>query len=674
MKRFFVLAGIALAMLFQLSCSQDEELAQPENPTAADVTDAFNAAPFAGDVQLEDMSEAEVRALSVKTPLEMITVLEGTSKVKLQVRFRGVRDSSFGFPLYECEYIDASAEALGGVAQGMSGSPVGPPGRVMGALAYGGIFDKPPYRFWVTPIDAMKAAIAHPTFGEFLEQPDNPAAPGIHATYAPVKTPMMITGIQPHRIQELASHLSASQFNFVELYAHIGGAPAAPAAGHSPKLAAGDMIGVAVSTGDVVNSIGFGTVAQVYDDKFVAFGHPMSNRGQAALPVYKAAVDGIVPNLQVPYKSSYAIGNPIGTVTKDLLPGIVGELGSAPAMIPVTVSYHPANNTVMEKHHVVAYGYESYIPIVAAVTMDTLRMENSPGTVEGSVTLHFKETEEVYSEPFRSTSPHPFFDVLITTDFIVQSFTERLQNSAGKATLKAVSIVITDKPQIASAEIDEVNTPMEVMPGETLPVTITLVPHWSTAKNGRTIEREILLEIPEDFPGGEARLVVSGGSGGSDFLGEFGPPPPGFIVDFGFDEDDEERPVPQTLDELIEQKREDQVDPGLITVTLTSTGFGGDFPEPEDFPEMGELPENGEPPEELPPPPEELPELEDFPPPGAFPFPGEFEPPPSVDSELVIDGFVVFGFKETELTIKAADEENGMMPPEDEDAEKEAEE
>jgi len=662
-KRFFVLAGIALAMLFQLGCSQDEELAQPENPTAADVTDAFNAAPFVGDVHLEDMSEAEVRALSTKTPLEMITVLEGTSKVKLQVRFRGVRDFSFGFPLYECEYIDASAEALGGVAAGMSGSPVGPPGRVMGALAYGGVFDKPPYRFWVTPIDAMKAAIAHPTFGELLEQPDNPAAPGmgIHATYAPVKTPLMITGIQPHRIQELSSHLSAAQFNFVELYAQIGGAPAAPAAGNSPKLSAGDMIGVAVSTGDVVNSIGFGTVAQVYDNTFVAFGHPMSNSGHAALPVYKAAVDGIVHSLQAPYKSSYAIGNPIGTITKDLLPCIVGELGSTPAMIPVTVSYHPANNTVMEKHHVVAYGYESYISIVAAVTMDALRMETSPGTVEGSVTLHFKETEEVYTEPFRSTSADPFSDVLFTTDFIVQSFTERLQNSAGKATLKAVSVAITDKPQIASAEIDEVDTPTEVMPGETLPVTIVLVPHWSTAKNGRTIERDILLEIPDDFPAGEASLTVSGGSG---FPGELGPPP-GVPVDFGFGEEDEERTVPKTLDELIKQKREDQVDPGLVTVTLTSTGFGGDFPGPGDLPEMEELPENGELPEELP-------ELEDFPPPDAFPFPDEFEPPPSVESELVIDGFVVFGFKETEITIKGADEENGMMPPED--VEKEAEE
>ena len=96
------------------------------------------------------------------------------------------------------------------------------------------------------------------------------------------------------------------------------------------RLAAGDMIGVAVSTGDVVNSIGFGTVTQVYDDgTFVAFGHPMILSGKSALPVYRAVTNGIVANLQIPYKSSSAYGNPIGTITKDLRPAVVGELGDS---------------------------------------------------------------------------------------------------------------------------------------------------------------------------------------------------------------------------------------------------------------------------------------------------------------------------------------------------------
>lgn len=630
MRRFFVLTGIVLAMLSQLGCSQDEELAQSEHSMAGDAMDAFNAAPFVGNVALEDMSEGEAMNLSVKTPLEIITVLEGTTKVKLQARFRHVEDSLFGFPLYECELIDEGIE----IAAGMSGSPVGPPGRVMGALAYGYKFNKPPYRFLVTSIEAMEATIEHLTFGEFLEQPAAPAAPGIgvHATYVPMKMPLTVTGIQPHRLQEIASHLSGSQFDFVELYAHPGGAPAAPPAGVSSKLFAGDMIGVAVATGDIVNAIAFGTVTQVYGDKFVAFGHPMTYSGQAALPVYRAVVDGIVRGVDSSFKSTYAIGKPIGTITKDLRPAIVGELGVGPAMIPVTITYLPVNSEAIETHHVVAYGQEQWLSLVAGITVDALRMEGSQGTVEASVTLHFQETDSVYTESFRVTSTVPFLDVYLNTDTIIQSFTEQMQNSAGKATLKAVSMAISDKPQIAEAEIAEVSTPPEVVPGETLPVTIVLVPHWSTAKNGRTIEREILLDIPVDFPAGEAILEVSDASS-SDSFGTFdeifdalGVPLPDNL----FDDDDDEEPVPMTLDELIQQKSEDQEDPGLITVTLTSKAAGGDFLG-LDLPEFGGLPED-------------LAEPADF-------LPEAPEPTTEVEAELIIDGFIVTGTKEVQITI-----------------------
>ena len=116
------------------------------------------------------MYEDEARKLTDKTPVQIVTVIEGTSRVVLQARFRGVRDFGFGFPLYECELMDESAEAMGGIAAGMSGSPVGPPGRIMGALAYGDSFAVAPTRFWVTSIDAMEAAIDHQMLGELGEE------------------------------------------------------------------------------------------------------------------------------------------------------------------------------------------------------------------------------------------------------------------------------------------------------------------------------------------------------------------------------------------------------------------------------------------------------------------------------------------------------------------------
>ena len=720
MRNFLVLASIAILVLSQFGCSSDEEQKQVENPASIDEASVFSGAPLLGDVVLENMYEDEARKLTDKTPVQLVTVLEGTNRVVLDAQFRGVRDFGFGFPLYEFELTDKLAEAMGGIAQGMSGSPVGPPGRIMGALAYGNAFAAPPYRFWATSIDAMENAITHQTFGEMFDAERAAAAPGgIQSVYLPVKTPLTISGIQPHRLQQLSSHLEGSRFDFLQLFADIADAPAAPPT-VTTKLAAGDMIGVAVSTGDVVNSIGFGTVTQVYDDgTFVAFGHPMVSAGKSALPVYRAVTNGIVPNLQASYKSSSAYGNPIGTITKDLKPAIVGELGTVPSMIPVKIAYQAGNGPVVEKNHKLAYGQESFLPVIAAVTMDSIRQEMSSATLDGTVTLKFKETETVYTESFRSTSSDPFLDVLLNVEQIVFAFTDTFSNSAGQATLSDVSISIHDKPQIMLAEVHEVIVPEEgITPGEELTVSVVLLPHWSAAGPERTIQREVTLQVPEDFPAGDALLTVSSGN-------PFGPPGPFFGDDFFFGgPGGEPRPLPENLDELIKQMEDDQIDPSLITITLESFGpppgalppdilppdllppdflppeglpfpedgeappedgeapEDGELPEDGEAPEDGELPEDGEAPEdgempedgEAPPEDDETPAddeippdlllSEDFPPLDDLPFPPDFGPPPTVEITINIDGFIVIGLKEAFVTIMGEEMADGMIPGE----------
>lgn len=106
---------------------------------------------------------------------------------------------------------------------------------------------------------------------------------------------------------------------------------------------------------------------------------------------------------------------------------------------------------------------------------------------------------------------------------------------------------------------------------------------------------------------------------------------------------------------------EDQVDPGLITVTLSPSGFGG-FPGlppglvlPEGFlpPGAGEIPGD-------------FPLPEGFPPVDGLPLPEDVEPPEPVEVELILDGFIVTGSRDTTVTIKGEDMDDGMMPAEPE--------
>lgn len=614
-------------ILLQLNCSSEQE--KINNPTLSGVTDDINAAPLVEEVNLESMYEDEVRKLATKTPVQLITVIEGTSKVIVEAEFRRVKSSGFGFPLYECVLTDEAVQAMGGLAQGMLGSPIGPPGKVFGALAYGEAWAAAPHRFWVTPIDAMEATLEHTTFGEFLNPPAAPSAV-INPTYVQVKTPMTITGIDNSRLEQLSSHLSGTRFDSVEFYSRIGGAPAATPANASPNLSAGDMIGVATVTGDVVNSIGTGTVTQVYGDKFVAFGHDMFLDGQVSLPVYRAVVDGIVANTRISYKSSTVYGNPIGTITKDLRPGVVGELGPAPSMIPVNVIYQPVNSPEpIRKRHKVAYGQESFIPIVAAATLDTIRMEVSPGTIEGNVVISFKETDNVYTESFRTITPDPFESVLARVKVIIESFTNNLINGAGRATIDEVNISMIDIPYILHAEITDIHVVGEVKQGEVATFVLEMLPHWTAARNTRSMYREVKLPIPENFVTGPAIISMAAAT-------EYGFNP--FSARFP--------PSPASLNGFIKQLKDAQFDRGLVLVTLATLAE-------EQMPEEASI--------------EELLEkffaqfldtlLENLPVPGAGELPpdnGELSPGdgelPSEDGELPDDGEIVV--EEAEMIIE----------------------
>lgn len=168
-------------------------------------------------------------------------------------------------------------------------------------------------------------------------------------------------------------------------------------------------------------------------------------------------------------------------------------------------------------------------------------------------------------------SADPFFETFINIDSIVSAFASRIQNSAGKATFKEVSITITDKPQINLAEIEEVTGPSSIKRGTSATFSIVLVPHWSSAGEERTIEKEFTLEIPDDFSLGSANLSVSGSSSVS-FFGDFF-----FFDDFDFDDDDSDSKIPKTLDDLIEKLEDEEQDPSVIEVELEADDFGNDI-------------------------------------------------------------------------------------------------
>lgn len=152
-------------------------------------------------------------------------------------------------------------------------------------------------------------------------------------------------------------------------------------------------------------------------------------------------------------------------------------------------------------------------------------------------------------------------------DRVISSFNNIFTNSAGKATLTEVVIDITDNPQIMLAEIHELVVPEEITPGESATFKVVLLPHWTATNGSRKIEKEVILDIPDNFTKGQASFSVKAEDPFDDLF-----------FDFSFDENDEEEtPLPENLDELIKQIEDGQTDLGIITITLTPNDAGFDF-------------------------------------------------------------------------------------------------
>ncbi len=213
-------------------------------------------------------------------------------------------------------------------------------------------------------------------------------------------------------------------------------------------------------------------------------------------------------------------------------------------------------------------GQEDFIPIVAATTLDAIRMEISPGTIEADVAISFKETDNVYRESFRTISPDPYQAVLGNMGVIVESFTDLLANGAGKATIDEIHISMEDLPFILHTEITDIHVVGEVKQGEVATFVLEMLPHWTAAGQSRKMYREVQLHIPENFIPGPAEISMAA------------------ATDYGFNPfGNPLAPSPENLDQLIAQLSDLQFDKGLVLATLSTLA--------EEEPELDELPIEG---------------------------------------------------------------------------------
>lgn len=227
------------------------------------------------------------------------TVISGNTIEEFDVEVIGLVPQSP--PLSHLVMVRVSGDAMdrsGGIAQGMSGTPVYIQGRLLGAIGY--TYALTDHRIGlVTPaVDMFKIYDSIP--GNSLN---------LSEEIIPVRSPLLVQGLNNRNLKYLQGALAVEDVQVMP-------ALASTQLGATAPLEAGSMVGVQLLRGDFQVS-SFGTVTHVQEDgRFIAFGHPFTHRGDVDFFASAAYVHYTMPSLEVPYKI-VSLGSTIGNIEQD---------------------------------------------------------------------------------------------------------------------------------------------------------------------------------------------------------------------------------------------------------------------------------------------------------------------------------------------------------------------
>lgn len=429
------------------------------------------------------------------------TVVEGTKIEDFDVEILGVMKNQG--PSGDLILVRTSGSVIdrtGGIAQGMSGSPVYIDGKLVGAIAYGWSLTDHKIGM-VTPIGDMlkNLDIADPNVKITPTSPMD--ASGAPANLEPAATQLMVSGYTPEALSLLETKLEP--FHLTPLA--VGDAPAGTQYG---SIEPGSSIGVQLVRGDV-NVGALGTVTYVDGDKFVAFGHPFMQKGFVDFLASNAYIFTTVSSLDNSFKVGVT-GELVGTVNQDRGSGISGQLKKYPYIIPfrVTVEDKDLHHTVESDYQVVRD--EDLAPTLGATGVYNVIQKATDRVGGGTAKVSFEITGrglpvEVIKRENMFYAPAKIGELSITEIF--EALDMLIKNPFHPIDLfdVKVNVSLDSSRQTATVLAAAVANP-SVKPGDSVNINVTLKPF-----RGDAIVSTIPYKVSETQLAGPLVLEVRGG-------------------------------------------------------------------------------------------------------------------------------------------------------------------
>lgn len=465
------------------------------------------------------------------------TIVAGDIIEEFNVSILGVIDQPG--TLSDFIVVQVSGDVIGrtgGIAQGMSGSPVYIDGKLIGALSRAANWSKAitPIGL-VTPIEPMLAVLDDARTATIVAEPATSAVladigyiqmegrpqdalvatlPDVIFSY-PVSSPLITTGLSGRSLDILMSGmpthdtstkmisdildigfqptfrgLSSLGLSLIPLAGSGTGAAADPA-----SLVAGGSVGVALASGDM-SAGSLGTITYRDGDTLVGYGHPFVNNGASQFPLTSVSIISTMKSFEASFKLG-TLGDSLGTILEDRAAAIGGRLGPVADLIDVSLAVEDTDRNLTQDFSIGLVKEPQMVPnlllSMGYQAIDTTLDRVGQGTVE--------VTYEIQGDnmPFPLERRDVFFsssDIAIYAPWQLASIVAFLEYNA------------FDDPQIthisASMEITEEIRGIQIngltldrayyAPGDTVNYEVSL----QTFQGESRVERGSL-QIPEDL-------------------------------------------------------------------------------------------------------------------------------------------------------------------------------
>ncbi|MBP2637685.1 MAG: stage sporulation protein [Firmicutes bacterium] len=406
-------------------------------------------------------------------------------------------------------------DRTGGIAQGMSGSPVYINGKLVGAIAYGWPLTDHKIGM-VTPIaDMLKLwelpdgqAEKKEQTQEPLEFPDTAAVDTALAALTgktSMATPLMVSGFGEQSLKMLSDKLKP--YNLTP-YA-VSGSVSDTNNGIAYKtVEPGNTVGVQLVRGDV--SVGaLGTVTYVEGDKILAFGHPFLKRGKANYFLTDADVYSVINGLE----NSFKVGTSteaIGIINQDRGAGVAGKLGKFPGVVPVRITVTDKNLNRTNEMWVQVIQDEELAPTLSAVSIFNAIEKTTDRIGSGTANVSFEISAAGIPGQTMKRS-NMFYTQGNIGEMAVAEVHEALTLLAGNqfnaVNVMDVNVNVAIDSSRQTATITEAKPKTtNVKPGDKVDITVKLKPYRSEA-----ITRHITYTVPKEQQPGTMALAVRGG-------------------------------------------------------------------------------------------------------------------------------------------------------------------